>query len=229
MGQPPENKPIPPEEETEFSSAPSPADKKAGRTLLIGCGALAREVMALKKLHRWDHLDLSCLPAIWHNRPEKIAPAVRARIASARAQGYEDIKVLYGDCGTGGALDQVLTSEGIDRLPGHHCYDFFTGIESFAALHTEEPGSFFLTDYLARHFDTLIITGLGLDKHPQLQPLYFGHYKRLVYLAQSENDQLRAMAQEAAKKLDLAYVYRFTGYGELATFIPNGPNPNGPN
>ncbi len=217
MGEPAKDSPLSPEETTYLS----PADKKAGCTLLIGCGALAREVMALKKLHCWDHLDLSCLPAIWHNRPEKIAPAVQARITAARAQGYESIKVLYGDCGTGGALDQVLTSEGIDRLPGHHCYDFFAGIEGFSTLHAEEQGSFFLTDYLVRHFDTLIITGLGLDKHPQLRPLYFGHYKRLVYLAQSESEQLQAMARQAAKKLNLIYIYRFTGYGELAKFIPS--------
>ncbi|WP_343561488.1 DUF1638 domain-containing protein [Kiloniella sp. b19] len=190
------------------------------RTLLIACGALAREVVALKKLHNWENFDVSCLPAIWHNRPEKIPFGVQERINEARADNYGTIKVLYGDCGTGGELDQVLAREGVERLDGDHCYAFFTGLEAFADLHEQELGSFFLTDYLARHFETLIMKGMGLEEHPELMPLYFGHYKKLVYLAQTENPQLQELAEKAAERLGLSYEYRYTGYGELESFMP---------
>jgi hypothetical protein len=192
--------------------APAPS------TLLIACGALAREVLALIEAHGWSQLTLVCLPAIYHNTPDKIPEGVRERIRENRGR-YDRILVLYGDCGTGGLLDRVLEEEGVARIPGPHCYDFYAGPTNFAALAQAEPGTFFLTDYLARHFDRLIIEGLGLDRHPELRDDYFGNYRRLVYLAQTEEPELRRRAEAAAKRLDLEYRYRFTGYGGLGGFL----------
>jgi hypothetical protein len=186
---------------------------------LIACGALAREILALNRLNGWAHLDLVCLPASLHNRPERIAAAVRGRIREARAEGFGRIFVLYADCGTGGELDRVLEEEGVERLPGPHCYATFMGQGAFLEHAEAEPGCFYLTDYLARQFDHLIIEGLGLDRHPDLLPLYFGNYTRLVYLAQVADPSLDAQAEAAAARLGLAYERRATGYGELADFL----------
>jgi hypothetical protein len=188
------------------------------KTLLIACGALAREMLALIEANGWTHLTLECLPAKLHNRPERIPDAVRGKIREKRAE-YDSIVVAYADCGTGGLLDRVLEEEGVARIGGPHCYSFYAGADVFNALHDEEPGSFYLTDYLARHFDTLIIKGMGLDRYPQLMADYFGNYKRVVYLAQTEDPDLQEQAKRAAEQLGLAYEYRFTGYGELAEFM----------
>ena len=188
------------------------------RTLLIGCGALAREIVDLIRLNDWPHLSVTCLPAIWHNTPQKIPEGVRAKIRAARPD-FDRIYVLYGDCGTGGLLDQVLEEEGVERIEGPHCYAFFTGLADFEAMHDADPTAFYLTDYLVRHFDRLIIQGLGLDRHPELLPDYFGNYTRLVYLAQTDDEGLRAGAQAAADKLGLTYEYRFTAYGGLEGFL----------
>jgi hypothetical protein len=188
------------------------------RTLLIGCGALAREMVELIRLNRWGHITLACLPAQLHNTPDKIPALVRAKIAEARPR-YDRIFVLYGDCGTGGMLDAVLGEEKVERIPGPHCYQFYAGTADFEAMHEAEPGTFYLTDYLVRHFERLIIAGLGLDRFPQLLADYFGNYKRLVYLAQTEDEALRDTAKAAAKRLGLAYEYRFTGYGEMTEFM----------
>lgn len=193
-------------------TAPTP------RTLLIGCGALAREMVELIRLNRWGHVTLACLPAQLHNTPDKIPALVRAKIAEARPR-YDRIFVLYGDCGTGGMLDTVLTEEKVERIPGPHCYQFYAGTADFEAMHEAEPGTFYLTDYLTRHFDRLIIAGLGLDRFPQLLSDYFGNYTRLVYLAQTEDAALREAAKAAAVRLGLAYEYRFTGYGEMTQFM----------
>ncbi|MDH3229699.1 MAG: DUF1638 domain-containing protein [Alphaproteobacteria bacterium] len=190
----------------------------APRTLLIACGALAREMLALIEANGWTHLTLECLPAKLHNRPERIPEAVRGKIREKRA-AYDTIFVAYADCGTGGLLDKVLAEEGVARIAGPHCYSFYAGADTFDALHDEEPGSFYLTDYLARHFDTLIIKGMGLDRYPQLMADYFGNYRRLVYLAQTEDEALQEKAKQAAETLGLAYEYRFTGYGELTAFM----------
>ena len=184
------------------------------RTLTIACGALAREIVALKRLNGWDTLDIECLPPDLHNRPERIPAAVKAAIDGARAR-YEHIFVAYADCGTGGQLDALLKVEGIERLPGAHCYEFFASAETFAALHDAEPGTFYLTDFLVRHFERLVIQGLGLDRHPELAQQYFANYKRVVYLAQLEDAALSAAAEKAAARLNLAYERRLTGYGEL--------------
>jgi hypothetical protein len=187
-------------------------------TLVIACGALAREMLAVAEQDGLANLAVTCLPAIWHNRPEKIPEGVRAKIREARGK-YDRIFVAYGDCGTGGELDRVLAEEGVERIEGPHCYQFFAGAEEFAAMTEAEPGSFFLTDYLARHFDRLMIEGLGLDKHPELRDDYFGNYRRLVYLAQTEDADLTARAAAAAKKIGLEFERRMTGYGELAGFM----------
>jgi Protein of unknown function (DUF1638) len=188
------------------------------RTLLIACGALAREIVQLIRVNAWRHLTVSCLPASWHNTPSKIPDGVRRRIRDARGR-YDRILVLYGDCGTGGLLDQVLAEEGVERIEGPHCYSFFAGAEAFDALAEAEVGSFYLTDYLTRHFDRLILQGLGLDRHPELLEIYFGNYKKLVYLAQTEDADLVAGARAAAERLGLSFEYHFTGYGDLGRFI----------
>ena len=188
------------------------------KTLFIACGALAREIVELIRVNGWSHMSVTCLPAIWHNTPDRIPEAVRAKIRGARAD-YDRILVAYGDCGTGGLLDQVLAEEGVERIDGPHCYAFYTGVTDFNALHDADPTCFYLTDYLTRHFDRLIIEGLGLDRHPELLPDYFGNYTALVYLAQTEDEDLQRRAEAAAGKLGLAYRYRFTGYGELGGFL----------
>lgn len=187
-------------------------------TLLIACGALAREMLALIEANRWSHMTLECLPAKLHNRPEKIPDAVRDKIAGARGR-FERIFVAYADCGTGGLLDKVLAEEGVERIGGPHCYSFYAGADAFDALHEEEIGSFYLTDYLTRHFETLIIKGMGLDRFPELMEAYFGNYRRLVYLAQTEDAELVEKAKAAAARLGLDYEFRLTGYGELTDFM----------
>src|SRR5579872_3339151 len=191
--------------------------KSPRRTLVVACGALAREIVFLQR-GPLGHIEVTCLPAELHNRPERIPNEMRRKIAENRAK-YDDILCLYGDCGTGGELDRVLTEEGIERIPGAHCYEFFAGSEDFAAIAAEELGTFFLTDFLVRHFDRLVIQGLGLDRFPQLRDDYFGHYRRLVYLAQFDDDDLAAKAEAAAARLGLAYERRFTGLGGLKDFL----------
>ena len=182
--------------------------------LVIACGALAHEIVALQRLNGWQHLEVTCLPAELHNRPEKIPAAVRDKIGQHKGR-HASIFVAYADCGTGGLLDKVLEEEGVQRIPGAHCYEFFAGSAAFAALADAEPGTFYLTDFLAWHFERLIMQGLGLDKHPELLPLYFGNYKRLVYLSQLESPERLADAQAAAQRLGLEFEHRVTGYGEL--------------
>jgi hypothetical protein len=194
------------------------------RTLVIACGALAREIVALIRANGWTHLAITCLPAALHNRPQQIPDAVRDKIRAMRDR-YDHIVVAYADCGTGGLLDAVLAEEGVARLPGPHCYQSYAGAEDFTALMEEEPGSFFLTDYMVRHFETLIVRGLGLDQHPELRGAYFGNYRRLVYLAQTEDAALRDKAAACARRLDLAFEYRATGYGELETFLAGSLEP----
>ena len=188
------------------------------RTLLIACGALARETLAAIEANGLRHVEVTCISALLHNRPERIPEAVRAKIREHRAE-YERIMVLYADCGTGGALDRVLAEEGVERIGGPHCYAFYAGQQVFDALADAEPGTFYLTDFLTRQFDTLVIEGLGLDRHPELLELYFGNYRRLIYLAQTEDPALQAQARAAAERLGLEYEYRFTGLGELARFV----------
>jgi hypothetical protein len=186
--------------------------------LVIACGALAREIGAVIEANRLDHIELTCLPAIWHNRPEKIAPGVRDLIRENRGR-YKRIAVAYAECGTQGALDKVCAEEGVERIAGPHCYAFYSGTDEFLARGDADMDAFYLTDFIARQFDSFVIEPLGLDRHPELRDMYFGYYRRLVYLAQTEDAELEAKARAAAARLGLAYEKRTTGYGELLSFL----------
>jgi len=181
--------------------------------LVIGCGALARELLAVVSRNQLEGIRVECLPAILHNRPEKIPWAVRARLEAAR--GYDEIFVAYGDCGTGGMLDKVLDEFGVERLPGPHCYQFFAGHDLFDSIHDADPGTLYLTDYLTRHFERLIWQGLALDRHPELLEDYFGNYNRVVYLAQTDDPTLTEEAMAAAQRLGLEFERRLVGYGVM--------------
>jgi hypothetical protein len=182
-------------------------------TALIVCGALAREVLALRERHGWD-ADVLGVPALLHNTPGRIPDAVRKRILEARAR-YPRVVVVYGDCGTGGELDRLLAAEGVERISGPHCYEMYAGAADFAALMAAELGTFFLTDYMVRSFEHLVIEGLGLDRHPELRADYFGNYTRCVYLAQTDAAALREKALWCANQIGLPLEIRQTGYGEL--------------
>ena len=186
--------------------------------LIIACGALANEIVAIKKLNAWAHIKIQCLPAELHNRPEKIPGAVRAEIEKYRPT-FEHIFVAYADCGTGGLLDKVLLEFGVERLPGAHCYEFYSGAAAFEQLADDEPGTFYLTDFLTRHFDRLVRVGLGLDRHPELLSTYFGNYRRLVYLSQTVSPQLEADAKAHAEFLGLEYKHQHTGLDPVAANI----------
>ncbi|MDP9010955.1 MAG: DUF1638 domain-containing protein [Pseudomonadota bacterium] len=194
--------------------------------LIIACGALAHEITALRRANRWDALDVRCLPAELHNRPERIPAAVRTLIRASRAQ-YRSIFVAYADCGTGGLLDKVLLEEGVERVPGAHCYEFFATAPVFAELAEAEPGTFYLTDFLLRHFDRLVMRGLGLDRHPELFSSYFGNYRKLVYLAQAPGAQSLQQARGIATQMGLEFEYRQTGYGTLQSTLVAAVKSNG--
>lgn len=187
----------------------------AKKVHVIACGAIAREILAVSRLSQLDHLELSCLPAIWHATPDRIAPGVEQAVIEARQNGAERVFVAYADCGTGGLLDKVCERLGVERLSGPHCYSFFAGNDDFAARWDDDVTAFFLTDFLARQFEAFVIEPLGLDRHPQLRDMYFGNYTKLVYLSQEEDAALQEKARSAADYLGLAYEYRFTGYGDL--------------
>jgi hypothetical protein len=185
-----------------------------GRILLVACGALAREVLALKEANGWSHMDLQCLPAILHNHPEKIPDAVERAVTEARDR-YDTVYVLYADCGTGGLLQARCAALGVEMLEGPHCYSFFEGNDIFAAR--DEMTAFYLTDFLVRQFDAFVTKPLGLDRHPELRDMYFGHYTTLVYQAQTDDLTLTEKARACAEVLGLAFERRFTGYGDLET------------
>ena len=187
-----------------------PSDK----ILILACGALAKEISALIRLNGWSHLKTRYLPAILHNTPEKITEQLRMILQSSQTK-FSKIFIGYADCGTGGKIDSLLDEFDVQRLPGAHCYEFFTGKQTFAEIMEEEIGSYFLTDFLVKAFEKLVWQGMKIDRHPELLPIYFKHYKKLVYLAQSENPELQTQAYEIAGRLGLVYEYRFTGYGEL--------------
>jgi hypothetical protein len=196
--------------------------------LLIACGALARELKALRSLGGWDHVEIQCLPTELHNTPLQIPAALRARLEAAKGH-YDEVFVAYADCGTGGRLDAVLAEHDVERLPGAHCYEFLAGAERFAAQHEAEPRTFYLTDFLVRHFDRLVVRGLGLDRHPELLSDYFGNYRRVLYLAQTQSSELAARARSCAERLGLAFETQFTGLEPLERALaisPGRPNPN---
>lgn len=184
--------------------------------LVIACGALAHDLVSVKQLNQWTHLDIQCLPAELHNTPQLIPRAVQKKIQENRGR-YRRIFAAYSDCGTGGLLDKILEQEGVERLPGAHCYEMFAGAGAFVKLNEAELGTFYLTDFLARHFKRLIIQGLGLDRFPQLKQEYFAHYKKVVYLTQRDDEELQTRAHRAAEYLELDYERVFTGQQHLAT------------
>lgn len=185
---------------------------------MLACGALARELIAVRDANGWAHMDLQCLPAELHLRPEKIPDAVEAAVVKHRAD-YDRIIVIYADCGTGGLLQARCEAMGIEMVPGPHCYAFFDGVEAHAARADDEFTAFYLTDFLVRQFDAFVWRPMGLDRHPELRDMYFAHYDRLIYLAQTDDPDLDARAEEAAARLGLTYVRRKTGYGDLPGFL----------
>ena len=193
------------------------APDKAGRVLLIACGALAREILDLKRVNGWTHLTLTCLPAKLHLYPEKITEAVREAVAMHR-ESYETIFVVYADCGTGGLLEAACAEMGVEMIAGPHCYSFFEGNDRFAA-NGDALGTFYLTDFLVRQFDAFIVKPMGLDRHPELRDAYFAHYDKLVYQAQTDDPTLTEKARLCADRLGLAFERRFTGYGDLGTAL----------
>lgn len=186
--------------------------------LLIACGALAREILDLKKRNGWDHLALTCLPAILHVYPERITQAVEDAVAKHR-DAYDHIYVVYADCGTGGLLEQACMKLGVEMIKGPHCYSFFEGNDKFAARGEDETTAFYLTDFLARQFDAFVWKPLGLDRHPELLDMYFGNYTKLIYQAQSDDPELTRRAKACADRMGLAFERRFTGYGDLQTAL----------
>lgn len=191
----------------------------SGRVLLIACGALAREVLALIEINGWRHMALRCLPAKLHLFPEKIPGAVRDAVEKGRADGFETIFVVYADCGTGGLLDATCADLGVERVAGPHCYSFFDGNQTFAARGDEEMRAFYLTDFLVKQFDAFVWKPMGLDRHPDLRDMIFGNYESLIYLAQVDDPALDRKAEESAARLGLRYERRFTGYGDLAAAL----------
>jgi hypothetical protein len=190
----------------------------SGRVLVIACGALAREILALKALNGWEHLDLQCLPAKLHLWPDRIPDAVEAAVAAARPR-YGAIFVAYADCGTGGLLAARCAALRVEMIAGPHCYSFFDGNQRFAARGDAEMRAFYLTDFLVRQFDAFVWRPMGLDRHPELRDMVFGNYERLIYLAQTDDPRLDAEAARCAARLGLAYERRLTGYGDLATAL----------
>lgn len=197
--------------------APRPKEQQI---LLIACGALAREVLALTRANGWTHLDLHCLPAGLHHHPAKITPAVEKMVAEQR-DNYADIFVVYADCGTGGLLAAACDRMGVQMIAGPHCYSFFEGNDAFAAM--DEMTAFYLTDFSVRQFDAFIWKPLGMDRHPALRDMYFGNYTKVVYQAQTDDPALTAKAQECAARLGLPFERRLTGYGDLTAVLADLP------
>ncbi len=225
------NAPWPADPDAGFDAVPSTPSAHKRDTLVIACGALAKELLAAIRLNRWSHFSVTCLPAILHNRPERITEAVRGKIHAHRDR-YRRILCLYGDCGTGGRLDEMLAEEGVERIEGAHCYAFYAGLDAFEEMMEAEIGTFFLTDYLVRFFDRLVIEGLGLDRHPELLADYFGHYRKLVWLAQAPDAELERRAEAAAARLALPLERRVTGLRGIEGFLarhdarePSASNP----
>ncbi len=187
-------------------------------TLIICCGAVANEIVTIVRENGWRHMKVECLPAKLHNEPDALPEGVRAKIHQGRARGQE-VLVLYSDCGTGGGMARVLDEEGVEGIGGAHCYEVFTGSEQFKQLMEDEPGSFFVTDFLARHFEKLVFNGLGLDRFPKLRGTYFGKYRKMVYLVQRKNSKTLARAEAAAASIGLELEVRQTGYGGFQKFL----------
>lgn len=205
-------------DDTQSTEQGLPLGRTTGKVLVIACGALAREIIDIKHANGWTHLDLTCLPANYHLYPEKITAAVQSAVAKHRPD-YSQIFVAYADCGTGGLLQKACADLGVDMIAGPHCYSFFEGNDRFAAHAEHEITTFYLTDFLVRQFDAFIVKPMGLDRHPELRDMYFAHYEKMVYQAQTDDPALTAKAQECARFLGLSFERRYTGYGDLATSL----------
>ncbi|RUM99662.1 DUF1638 domain-containing protein [Pseudaminobacter arsenicus] len=192
---------------------------KADTVLVIACGMIAREVLAVKERLSFDHLELTCLPAEFHYYPDRIAPALDKAILQAKADGYRHIFIGYADCGTGGMIDRICEKHSVERMEGPHCFAFYQGIEAFKAIEDGDMLAFYMTDFLCRQFEAFFIKPLGLDRHPELIGEYFGNYEKVVYLAQTNDPALDKVAEDAARMLGLTYERRFTGYGDLTTTL----------
>ena len=194
------------------------APQGRGSILLLACGALAREILALRAANGWTHMDLHCLPANLHLWPERIPDAVEAAVRKHRDR-YARIFVVYADCGTGGLLAARCADLGVEMVAGPHCYAFFEGVERFKAQAEDEITAFYLTDFLVRQFDAFVWQPMGFDRHPELIPMMFGNYTQLIYQAQTDDPALDAKARDCAARLGLTYTRRLTGYGDLATAL----------
>lgn len=199
-----------------FHIETKPDETGPGSSLLIACGALAREILDILKMNDWTHLDVVCLPAQLHNTPDAIPDAVRQAVLKHRPK-YENIHIVYADCGTGGRLENVCRELGVDMVKGPHCYAFFDGLARFEQR--DEFTAFYLTDFLSRQFDAFVWKPLGLDRHPELRDMYFGNYTKLVFLSQTDDADLVALSRDHADRLGLEFEHRPTGYGDLTTAV----------
>ena len=205
-------------DDTQLTELGLPLDTAAGKVLIIACGALAREIIDLKQANGWTHLDLTCLPANYHLYPEKITAAVQAAVVKHRSN-YRQLFVAYADCGTGGLLQKACADLGVEMIAGPHCYSFFEGNDRFLAQAEQEITTFYLTDFLVRQFEAFIVKPMGLDRHPELRDMYFAHYEKLVYQAQTDDPALTAKAQDCARILGFEFERRLTGFGDLETWL----------
>lgn len=193
----------------------TPKDETSTKVRVIACGMIAREVLAINEQLGSDHIDLKCLPANYHHFPKKIAPALDVALQEAKNEGFENIFVGYADCGSGGEIDKICDKHGVSRIEGPHCFSFYMGNDQFEKEVEQNMTTFYITDFLARHFDTFMLQPLGMDKHPELIEMYFGNYEKALYLAQTKDAELEENAKKAAEILGLKYEYRYTGFGDL--------------
>lgn len=192
------------------------------KTLIIACGALSHEVVELIRINRWNHLELTCLPAYWHHQPQRIPAGLRRKIRENRGR-YRKIYVMYGDCGTAGAVDAVVREGGAERIQGPHCFSFLMGNEDFRTHTDNEITTFYLTDFFCRYFDRFVWEALGLDRRDDMADFVFGNYRKVLYMAQTDSPELRQKAREIAGRLKLEYEYRFTGYGDMESAMQRIP------
>ena len=208
-----------------MNTAPKQHSDQGDKVLVIACGMIAREILAIKEQMKLSHLELTCLPAEFHFYPDRIAPAMDKAIEEAKTKGYQHIFVGYADCGTGGLLDRVCEKHGVERMDGPHCFAFYQGMDAYAKVADDDMMSFYMTDFLCRQFDAFFMKPLGLDKHPELIADYFGNYEKLIYLAQTNDPELDKVAEGAAKMLGLVYERRPTGYGDLTAGLARAATP----
>lgn len=192
------------------------------KSLIIACGALSHEIVELIRINRWSHLELTCLPAYWHHQPDRIPSGLRKKIRENR-DSYSHIYVMYGDCGTWGQIDRVVSQEGAERIEGPHCFSFLMGNNEFTEYSTDDITTFYLSDFFCRYFEKFVWEALGLDRRDDMVEFVFGNYKKIVYLAQTDDADLRQKAEDIAQRLKLDFEYRFTGYGDMGKMMSGIP------